>query len=136
MNTKTLVAGLLGGVGFFLLGWLLYGILLKDTLANYQSGNFMRADADMNMPVLVLGNLVYGLLVAYIYSQWASISTFVTGLQRGALIGFLLSLGMNCIWYATSTLMTEFTGVIIEAVIGTVIWGLVGGIVGWYLGRK
>ncbi len=136
MNAKMLVAGLMGGVAFFLLGWLLYGILLKDTLANYHNGDFMRADADLNMPLLVLGNLIQGILVAYIYSQWASISTFVTGLQRGALIGFLLSLGMNCIWYATSTLMTEFTGVIIKVVIATVIWGLVGGIVGWWLGRK
>ncbi len=136
MNTKMLVAGLMGGVAFFLLGWLLYGMLLQDTIANYQNGDYMRADADMNLPLLVFGSLITGILVAYIYSQWASISTFLTGLQRGALIGFLLSLGMNCVGYATSTLMTEFTGVIIEVVIATVMWGLVGGIVGWWLGRK
>lgn len=136
MNTKMLVAGLLGGVGFFLLGWLLYGILLLDTMASYSNSACMRSDDDMSIPLLLVGNLIQGFLIAYIYSQWASISTFATGLQRGALIGFLLSMALNCIWYATSTVMTEFTGVIIDVAVSTVIWGLVGGIVGWWLGRK
>lgn len=136
MNTKMLVAGLLGGVGFFLLGWLLYGILLMDTMASYSNSACMRSDDDMSIPLLLVGNLIQGFLIAYIYSQWASISTFATGLQRGALIGFLLSMALNCIWYATSTVMTEFTGVIIDVAVSTVIWGLVGGIVGWWLGRK
>lgn len=131
-----LVAGLLGGVGFFLLGWLLYGILLMDTMASYSNSACMRSDDDMSIPLLLVGNLIQGFLIAYIYSQWASISTFATGLQRGALIGFLLSMALNCIWYATSTVMTEFTGVIIDVAVSTVIWGLVGGIVGWWLGRK
>ncbi len=136
MNTKMLVAGLMGGVGFFLLGWLLYGILLMDTMASYSNSACMRADGDMNFPLLVVGNLIQGFLVAYIFSQWASISTFATGLQRGALIGFLLSMALNCIWYATSTVMTEFTGAFIDVAVSTVMWGLVGGIVGWWLGRK
>ena len=136
MNTKMLVAGLMGGVGFFLLGWLLYGMLLMDTMSQYSNAACMRAEEDMSFPLLVVGNLIQGFLVAYIFSQWASISTFATGLQRGALIGFLLSLAMNCIWYATSTVMTEFTGAIIDVVVVTVMWGIVGGIVGWWLGRK
>ena len=131
-----LVAGLMGGVAFFLLGWLLYGMLLMDTLAQYSNPACMRADADMNIPLLVVGSLVLGLLVAYIFSQWASISTFATGLQRGALIGFLFTLGMNCNWYTTMTVTTEITGAIIDVVVATVMWGLVGGIVGWWLGRK
>ncbi len=131
-----LVAGLMGGVGFFLLGWLLYGILLMDTMASYSNAACMRAEEDMNLPLLVVGNLIQGFFVAYIFSHWASISTFATGLQRGAFIGFLLSLGMNCIWYATSTVMTNFTGAIIDIIVVTVMWGIVGGIVGWWLGRK
>lgn len=136
MNAKMLVAGLMGGVAFFLLGWLLYGMLLMDTLAQYSNPACMRADADMSIPLLVVGSLVLGLLVAYIFSQWASISTFATGLQRGALIGFLFTLGMNCNWYATMTVTTEITGAIIDVVVATVMWGIVGGIVGWWLGRK
>ncbi|MDZ4747411.1 MAG: hypothetical protein SH808_02925 [Saprospiraceae bacterium] len=136
MNTKMLVAGLMGGVGFFLLGWILYGMLLMDTMASYSNAACMRAEEDMNMPLLVVGNLIQGFFVAYIFSNWASISTFATGLQRGAFIGFLISLAMNCIWYATSTVMTDFTGAIIDIIVVTVMWGIVGGIVGWWLGRK
>lgn len=131
-----LVAGLMGGVGFFLLGWLLYGMLLMDTMANYSNAACMRAEGDMNIPLLVAGNLIMGFFIAFIFSHWASISTFGTGAQRGALLGFLLALGMNCIWYATSTVMTSLTGVMIDVVINTVMWAIVGGIVGWWLGRK
>lgn len=136
MNTKMLVAGLIGGVAFFLLGWLLYGILLMDTMSSYSNAACMRAEGDYNMPLLILGNLVWGFFVAYVFSHWASISTFATGAQRGALLGFMLSLAMNCMWYAMSTCMTSFTGSIIDIVVSTVMWAIVGGIVGWWLGRK
>ncbi len=136
MNTKMLVAGIIGGIALFLLGWLFYGVLLMDTLASYSNAACMRAEADMNLPLLGAGNIILGIFLAYIFAQWASISTFATGASRGALLGFLLSLGMNCLWYATSTVMTSFTGVIIDVVIVTVMWGIVGGIIGWWLGRK
>ena len=48
-NTKTIVAGILGGIVYFLLGWAFYGMLLADFFdANAGTAtNVMRADDEM-----------------------------------------------------------------------------------------
>ena len=56
MNTKTIVAGVIGGIVYFLLGWLIYGMLMSDFFeANSGSATgVMRADDEMIMWALAL----------------------------------------------------------------------------------
>ncbi|MDP2890621.1 MAG: hypothetical protein Q8P34_16865 [Bacteroidota bacterium] len=52
-TNKILLGTLAGGVAFFLLGWLIYGILLMDfTMANYNQCN-SRPMEDMVMSAIV-----------------------------------------------------------------------------------
>jgi len=84
MNAKIfLISGVVGGIINFLLGWLLYGIIFKDQFP---------VTGEMNMTMIVMGSLVGGLFVAYIFTKWAHISTWKTGLQAGAVIGLFLGL--------------------------------------------
>ena len=84
MNAKNfLVSGVVGGIVNFLLGWLFYGIVFAAQFP---------VTGEMNMTMIVLGSLVGGLFVAYIFAKWAHISNWKTGLQAGAVIGLFLGL--------------------------------------------
>jgi len=86
MNAKKfLVSGVVGGIVNFLLGWLFYGILFESQFP-VQEGQVM------NLTMIALACLVGGLFIAYIFTKWAHISNWQTGLQAGAIIGFFLAL--------------------------------------------
>ncbi len=89
MNAKKfLVSGIVGGLVNFLLGWLLYGIVFES--------QFPVKEGDvMNMSMIALGSLVSGLFVAYIFTKWAHINNWMTGIKSGAILGLFLALYWN-----------------------------------------
>jgi len=131
--SKLLIAGIGGGVTFFLLGWLLYGMLLMDFFGKQSIVNVMRPDGEMVWWALILGNLVLGVFLAYIFMRWASIKTFMSGLGGGAVIGGFLAVSMNLSYYGTSAMMT-LTGHIADMAVYTIMMAITGGVVGWLLG--
>ncbi|MEL6194845.1 MAG: hypothetical protein AAFR66_22480 [Bacteroidota bacterium] len=137
MNTnKILLSGLLGGVAAFFIGFLVFGIGLAGILESNMGSatGVMRADSDLNMVPMILGHLGIGMLLSYIFGHWASISTFSTGLKSGAIVGFMVGFIVHMINLG-STYLYNLTGTIIEILGITVVWALVGGIVGLLLGR-
>ncbi len=137
MNSKTIIAGILGGICSFLLGWLLYGIVFKNMMADMMGSatGVMRSDSEMVFWALLLGNLLIGCLVAYIFNCWASISTFMGGLTAGATIGLLFTVAFDLILYATTN-VTTISGIAVDVVINLLIWAISSGVVGWWLGRS
>ena len=89
MNAKKfLVSGIVGGLVNFLLGWLLYGIVFES--------QFPVKEGDvMNITMIALGSLLSGLFVAYIFTKWAHISNWMTGIKSGAILGLFLALYWN-----------------------------------------
>lgn len=84
MNAKIfLVSGIVGGIVYFLLGWLFYDFIFKSQFP---------VNEEMNMTMITLGSLVVGLFVAYVFAKWARISNWKTGLQAGAVLGLFLAL--------------------------------------------
>ena len=138
MNTKTIVGGLIGGVVFFLLGWLVWGFLLKDTMTSCTG--CMRPEEDlMNMKTMVmaiLSNLLYGIFLAWVLSKFAGVNSFSTGLKNGALFMALLGIAMDLGFYAYSTMFTSMSCMLIDIVLNIVMGGIVGGVIGWWFGRK
>ncbi len=137
MNTKTLIAAVIGGACSFLLGWLFYGIIFKDTLAGMAGSaqGVMKADSEMIFWALLLGNLLIAYLVTYVFSTWAGITTFAAGAQAGAMMGLLFTLGFDMVTYAVTNMMT-LSGALLDVVISVIMWGISSGLVGWWLGRK
>jgi uncharacterized membrane protein len=134
--TKILIAGLIGGVVAFILGYLAWGLLLGDFFeANSGSASgVMRADEEMLWIPMILGHLSWGLFFALIFGRWANISTFVTGAKAGAVLGFLVSFTFDMINLGSTNLST-LTGAIVDILVMSIIAAIVGGVVGWYLGR-
>jgi hypothetical protein len=60
MDTKKLFMGtIVGGIACFFLGWVVYGMLLMETMAAYSNPSIMRAGTDMVWWAMILGNLGY-----------------------------------------------------------------------------
>lgn len=131
---KLLVGTLVGGLVSWLLGFLIYGLLLMD----YFQGEASAAAADIwrdppEMLWLVLGSLFQGCFITYIFTKWAGISTFSGGLQAGAVIGLLLGLAFNLTWHGVADLQT-LSATFVDVLLAIVTWSILGGIVGAVLG--
>lgn len=134
MNTqKFLIGSLVGGVVLFLLGYVFYVALFASFFEGHSMGTGVAKDPP-DMLFIILGNLAYGALLAYIFGKWAGISTAATGLQAGAIIGLLTGLAWDFIMFGTANLM-DITGTLVDVIVYTVMTALAGAAVGWYLGR-
>ena len=112
MNVKNfLVAGFIGGIVDFLLGWVLYGMLFKDIYPQNE---------ETKLHFIFFGCLTFGLLISFIFTKWAGITNPLTGLSAGATIGFIMGLSMNFFMYSSMPLNINnfITDVVISVIIG------------------
>ena len=139
MNSqKFILGGIVGGVVFFLLGWLIYGMLLKDYMAtNMSAPGTMRADADMIWWALILGQFAGGFLMAYVIAK-ANATSAGAGAGVGFIVGLLVCLSYDLTMYAVSTTIVSLKGVAIDAAISAVMSAIVGAVVAWVMamGKK
>jgi uncharacterized membrane protein len=133
MNTKMLLAALGGTVANFLLGWLVYGILLMDF---YQANTIQYEGLMYEMPnlfLVFLSNFTMAFLFAYIYQVWAGIKSFGKGFTTGLLLGFLIMFTFDLYFVAGMNLMST-TLVIVDILVSTIMTGIMAGVVAWILG--
>jgi hypothetical protein len=136
MDSKKFVIGtLVGGISFFLLGYLFYGVVMNGFFMKHSvaPAGSMRGMNDFLWWSLILGNLAGGALLAWIFLKLGNVRSFGSGFSTGATIGFFVSLSMDLIIYATQ-LSSDLTGTLTDVVIGLVMNGIVGGIIGVVLG--
>lgn len=130
---KILIAGIAGGVIFFLLGWLVYGVLLMNFMSE-NSG--MSASMQKQMPdmlPLILANLSWGFLYAVILGKWSAGLSVVQGFIRGAIIALLAALFIDLTMYATTT-MFNVKCLVADIIAMTVIGAIGGAGIVWILG--
>lgn len=133
MNSKTLIAGIIGGIASFVAGWIIFGILLM----NFFSKNMIHYDGLMKEPVeiwaIAAGSLLHGVLLAYIF-KLGGIRSAGSGAIAGGITFLLMSLGVDLMMYAQFNLI-NFQMIALD-VIGTSVLGICAGTaVGWWLGR-
>ena len=135
MNNRILLAALAGGVVMFLAGWVIYGMLLMDTMRDINPGMASVAKDPPMIGGIFVSNVLGALLYAIIYDRWAGINTFKAGAIAGAWITALISLSFDINMLSMSTLMS-LNGTVVDVVASTVLGALGGGAVGWVLGYK
>lgn len=123
MNTKSfLIAGLVGGIIKWLLGWMFYGVLPEDFFTQPK-------DSIKTMVSILAGCLTVGLFISYIFNRWAKVSTAKNGVKAGLIIGVFMGLisnlfnmaflkGLTYGMFATDVIVTIFTMAITGGVIG------------------
>lgn len=90
MNVKNfLIGGIVGGIVDFLMGWLVYGILLKDTFPKPEG-----AGAE-NMMFIFLGCMFFGFMLSYIFAQGEGVTRCVPGIKLAIGIALFMSLSNN-----------------------------------------
>ncbi|RKD92018.1 DUF1761 family protein [Mangrovibacterium diazotrophicum] len=137
MTKKLLLSGLAGGVVFFLLGWVFYGMLFGEFFANNAGSatGVYKSDEEMNLLLLFLGNLASGYLLAFIFGCWGTVKSALDGTSKGFIIGILIGLGFDFVMYSTSNLM-NFTAVIVDIIIYGVMTAVAGAVVGGILSNS
>jgi hypothetical protein len=127
MLTRVLAATVAGGITFFLLGFIIFGLILGPMV---MVPNAVTYPGLMNeVPVwapLILANLVSAFLLAYIFDRWAGIHTFMGGVNGGAIVYFLFALSNQLMFLAFMNLSKSYTPAIAD-VIGSTIMGAIGG---------
>ena len=130
-SKKFLAGGLAGGIAYFLLGYLVFGILLADfmkTHSNSTAGVY-RTMEDMIWWSMVVGNLAYGFLLSYVIGK-AGAHSLAGGFKTGAITALLYYIAMNCITYALMNL-SDTTLLAVDIAAGTIVGGIVGAVIGW-----
>ena len=128
MKTKTFViAGLVGGIVDWLLGWLFYGIIFVDTFPQPEEGTNA-------MLFITLGCFSFGFFISYIYNKWAQITTLATGAKAGAVIGLFMGLIANFFGMAMES-GADYQKFAIDIAISIVMTAIVGGVIGLINGK-
>ncbi len=129
MNKKILIGGIVGGILFFLLGWLVYGILLMDYMNQHAGlkGNVNRGDADMQMIYILAGSMLQGILLAYVLVR-ANVSSLMGGFLTGAILGFLISSSVDLSMYGTTYVFSKHS-ILADVIAATVITAIAGAVV-------
>ena len=136
MNSKNfLMAGIAGGITYFFLGWLVYGILFVDLMKN-NAGTATGVDRGDQMIfwAIVVGNLLSGFLLSYIFTRLANINTVSEGAKTGFWFGALMAGGIDFTMYGTTNLFI-LNGVFIDILVWAVLSAIAGAVVAWVAGR-
>lgn len=136
MNARTLMAALAGGVAAFLLGWLIFGILLMGFMEAHmlQYPGLMKGEGEMNMGLLFLSNLVVSVLLTWAFGRM-DVADVQGGLLHGAIIGLLFYLAVDLSFLAMMNMFDGPLAVAVDVIANTVWTAGIGGVVGFMLGR-
>jgi hypothetical protein len=134
MNTKTIIAAIAGAITTFLLGWLIYGILLMDFMETHTIKYEGLMINPPRLGVLFASHLIFSLMLAYVFNTWANARTFSSGFTNGLIISGLITLSIDLGYYAFMNLM-DTTGLAVDVIVSTLIWSIAGGVIGLVLGK-
>ena len=132
-TNKILLGGIAGAVTFFILGWLVYGMLLSD----YTTANFNQCAAkpmgEMNWWAMILSNLAFGFLLSIVFI-WSNTKGIIAGAKVGGIIGLLIGVSMDFSMYSMSNMFLNLTAVFIDIIVYTVLSAIVGVVIGCVMG--
>lgn len=134
-SNKFLIAGIVGGVVFFLLGWLLYGMALTSFFNdNLWASNMMKEKPDP-MWALIIGQLVSGFFLAYIIGK-ANVSSVGGGAMIGFVAGLLICIGFDLTFYGVGNFYSAspLKGIAVDAIVSAALSAITGAVIGWVYG--
>jgi len=124
-----------GGIVYFLLGWLLYGILFMDFLSANMNQCANKADGEMIWWAMIASNLATALLLTLIL-KWSGAKGIVDGLKTGTIFGILLTLSFNLSSWSMTTMYNNFGALLIDLLVSTFMLTVVGMIIVLLWGKE
>lgn len=133
MIKKIVLSTLAGAVTLFLLGGLIFGVLLAAPMAEFMKAFEACAHPVPPMQFIVFANITMALLLSLILNKLA-VSTFIGGLKAALWIIFLIIFWFDMWMFATFSGMTVQM-MLFDILGNTIIGTLAGGVIGWVLGK-
>ena len=122
---KIIRGTIFGGIAFFLLGWLVWGILLMDfSKTNYNQSIYL-PENEMIWWAMIVSNLVLSLLVTLILN-WAGVKSITDGLKIGAITGALYAFSVDLGMYSMTNVILNLTAVVVDTLAYALVTGIVG----------
>jgi len=138
MTKRLILAALSGSIVQFLLGWLIYGLLLANFMST-QMTHFEGLMKDMNtwtfMLLTFFSGLAMSFLIAFIFQRWAKFDRFVKGMTAGMIFGGLVTLSFDLYSLGAMNMMTVAAAVV-DVITSIITTGIVGGVIACVLGYK
>ncbi len=133
-SRQYLLAAIAGWIVLFLLGFIVYGVLLAGFFsANLGSASGVERDAPLIWAV-ALGEFALAAVLTLVLGKWTKATGAANGFQVGATIGFLMAVSYNFTMYGTSNTY-NLTATVADIAIATVRTGIGGSVVGATLRR-
>lgn len=127
MLARLAAATVVGGIVFFVAGFIVYGLILDPIVMRPNMNEFAGLTKEMPSWIpLVLSNFVTALLFAWIFDALSGIRSFVAGAKAGAVIMALFSLSLQLMFYAFWNIHKNLIPVGAD-VVGSLILGAIGG---------
>ena len=130
---RAILATVAGGVTFFVLGFVIYGVLL----AGFYEANLGSATGVVRaVPVwwaMIVSQLGLAAVVTYVFLH-ADVGTALGGLKTGAVFGILFGTAMAFDLYAVTNWSKTIVA-FVEPFVTASRMALAGSVIGWVLGR-
>jgi hypothetical protein len=134
MKIGTLLAALAGGIVMFLLGFLLFGVLLAD----FFTKNTVQYPGLMKDPpafwAIFLFNLVWAWLIAWIVER-SQASGWAVGAKIGAIALFTIGVGTDLDYLAFMHIYTSITPILVHLIVATILGAVAGAVIGLVMER-
>jgi hypothetical protein len=142
-NSKFLLATLVAFVVFFVVGWAVYDLLLKDF---YQANSGLQGDlyhqvfkdqsqmTSKDMGTAVISNLAGALMLTTIL-MWGGFTSAAAGARAAAIIGLLMAMSID-FGFMSFTNMFTMKGSLIDILVNTIMCSISGACAGMVLGRR
>ena len=122
---KILRGTILGGIAYFLLGWLVWGILLMDFLSGNMNQCANRPDDGMLWWAIIVSNFVLALLLTLILN-WAKAKSITDGLKYGALFGLLYASSVSLSSWSMTTMYSNVGALVTDILASTAVLAVTG----------
>lgn len=119
---KIILSSLVGTLVYYLLGWIVYGLL-----------EISESSGNESMVFIFLGCLFYALVFAVIFARWAHISTLKLGFIAGLILGLLYTLSWQ--FFVTSDGGFDLVPFVKEVLIGTLITAIMASAIAYVSGK-
>ena len=129
-SNKFLLGGIAGGIAFFVLGYVFYGMVFKSFFD--ENGMVVNMDS-MVWWAMIAGNLAYGFLLAFVLGK-ANASTVAGAAGIALVAGLLLTLYFDLTMYAIGHGLTTIKALCADVALSAVLSAITGAVVGWVYG--
>lgn len=133
MNKKNLLAVVAGFATSFILGWLVYDVILKNFYQANSMAGLNKPEDQVIMWAIVMGALTGVLLMNYVLGL-AGADTFMKGATTGLIVSVLMAASYDFYFYAATNMISKSEVICVDVLSSGVQGAIIGGVIGMVRG--